>query len=281
MHTLSLVISTYNRPDYLKLCLQSVLHQRVMPFEVIIADDGSSDETRSLIDSFRADFPIPLRHIWHPDSGFRLSEIRNKAIAEAAGDYIIQIDGDVILGHSFVRDHMLFMREKCLLQGSRVVLSRRNTEKIVRLLGRKFRFFHAFSLGIQKPENAFRVLGISRFLLDRYHNRHPRYYARGCNMSFFKSDFLAVNGYDESFTGWGHEDSDLTLRMLNNGCQKRVIKFAAVMFHLFHNEGVPSVDGERSNMSLMQEHLQSKATYIEKGVDKHLANGIDKDYIIR
>src|SRR5690606_36112774 len=101
---------TYNWPEALECCLLSVLKQKMLPGEVIIADDGSGEPTRQLINRFRQLCPVPLLHVWQPDEGFRLGKIRNKAIAAASGDYIIQTDGDIILHPLFIKDHMAASR---------------------------------------------------------------------------------------------------------------------------------------------------------------------------
>lgn len=125
----SLIISTYNRPDALRLCLLSVKNQTVMPDEVIIGDDGSRRETADLIKEFSRDFPVPLKHIWHEDKGFRLAMMRNKSVAATTGDYIIEIDGDLILHHKFVEDHIRFAQKGCYLKGGRTNLGRKLTEQ--------------------------------------------------------------------------------------------------------------------------------------------------------
>ena len=98
----SLMISTYNWKEALSLCLYSAFAQTVKPCEILIADDGSRDDTKQLIDKMRAKTDIPIVHVWHEDKGFRLSAIRNRSIERAKGDYIIQIDGDILLDLSLI-----------------------------------------------------------------------------------------------------------------------------------------------------------------------------------
>lgn len=102
----SLIISTYNWPQALELCLNSVAVQKHLPNEVIIADDGSDDKTKSLIDQLKKDFPVPLIHVWHEDKGFRKTIILNKAVHQSTCEYIIQVDGDVVLDKHFIGDHL-------------------------------------------------------------------------------------------------------------------------------------------------------------------------------
>src|SRR5687767_6249148 len=111
--TTSLSIATYNWPSALELSLQSVLAQSVLPAEILIADDGSGEDTRRLIERYQVNFPVPLIHVWQPDEGFQLARIRNKAISVSKGDYILQIDGDVILHPQFIKDHIRFARRNC------------------------------------------------------------------------------------------------------------------------------------------------------------------------
>jgi glycosyltransferase involved in cell wall biosynthesis len=120
--TCTLIISTYNWPKALNLVLLSVLNQRQLPTEIVIADDGSKEETKNLIDSYRDKLSIPIKHVWHEDVGFRLAKIRNKAIATALGDYIIQIDGDVILHPYFIKDHLDFAKKIHWLEPAEYIL---------------------------------------------------------------------------------------------------------------------------------------------------------------
>ena len=115
----TLIISTYNRPEALSVCLDSVRFQTVMPDEVIVGDDGSTSETKDLIESFKKDFPVPLIHLWQEDKGFRLAMMRNKSVAAATGDYIIEIDGDIFLHNKFVEDHKRLAKPGHYLRGTR------------------------------------------------------------------------------------------------------------------------------------------------------------------
>ena len=105
----SLIISTYNRSDALELCVKSVLRQSLLPDEIIIADDGSKEETGELIHQLATTSVVPIIHVWHEDLGFRLATIRNKAIVKATKEYIIQIDGDIVLHKDFVKKKLRYI----------------------------------------------------------------------------------------------------------------------------------------------------------------------------
>src|ERR1700761_2184882 len=127
----SLNISTYNWPQALNLCLLSVKAQKVLPDEVIIADDGSTDETKTLIEIFQKDFSVPIKHVWQPDEGFQLAKIRNKGIAASSYEYIIQVDGDLILHPHFIADHIAFSKKNTFVSGSRVLLDKAYSAKLI------------------------------------------------------------------------------------------------------------------------------------------------------
>lgn len=263
--TVTLIISTYNSPDFLKLSLESLLFQTTLPAEVIIADDGSTDETYKILLFYKKKFPIPIVHIWQEDEGFQAGKIRNIAIMAATTEYIIQIDGDIIMDKHFIADHIFHRKNNTILQGSRVLITERKTKQLINGKISKLSFF---SNGILRRENAIRSKIISTFLSTRYRNSYPIYYARGCNMSFYKKDFIKVNGYNHDFLGWGHEDSELTLRFLNNGCDKHFIKFHCVAYHLYHVER--SRELEPQNMKLMNDQVKLNAQKCMNGCDVFL-----------
>lgn len=230
--TVSLIITTYNRPDALRLSLLSAFAQEVLPDEIIIGDDGSTAETRQLIDSMRLISPVPLIHIWQEDKGFRAAMSRNKCVAAAKGEYIIQVDGDMILHRKFVKDHIQFASRGVFLRGGRTRLGKTLTEELCSksVLPK----IHFWTSGIiSKPENLLRIPVIARMLARGYHKKGR---TLGCNMSYFKDDFIAVNGYDEFFEGWGSEDSDLARRFTLNGMKRHRLKFVALASHLWHDE---------------------------------------------
>ncbi|MGL5319059.1 MAG: glycosyltransferase family 2 protein [Bacteroidales bacterium] len=271
--SVTLLVSTYNNTDFLQLCLLSVLRQTIKPCEIIIADDGSTRETYETIQQLRKVINIPIIHVWQEDNGFQLAKIRNIAIAASKCEYIIQIDGDIVMHHCFIEDHLRFAQKKTLLQGSRVLLGEKLTKRLIKGNETTVSFF---TRNLSRRENTIRWIGLSKFLLSRYRNPYPIYYARGANMSFFKQDFMAVNGYDESFVGWGHEDSDLTLRMLNHGCRKLYVKFSCVAYHLYHKE--PLRTNEAMNKERMKENLLKMKVSSTEGISAHL-DSIEK-YIL-
>ena len=266
----SLIITTYNQKERLALVLDSVRDLAVLPTEVLIADDGSTQDTRMLIESFAHDFPCPLRHIWHKDSGFRLSTIRNKAIKEAQGDYIIIIDGDMILEPHFVADHLAYAKPKVFLQGSRVLVDSHTSESLLqeRSEGRHNAYKRIFTLGGLKAKRC-RILSRLVYATSRvdskvFAQRELIKGIRGCNMSFFKSDCEAINGFNEGFVGWGREDSEFVARFLFAGGALRRLKFSAIAYHIYHPENTR--DMLESNHRIYLDTLKTQSKWCQKGL---------------
>mgnify|MGYP001037388887 CR=1 FL=1 len=258
----TLLIATYNWPKALELVLLSAKNQSQFPDEIIIADDGSTTETNQLIKRYKTQFSIPLKHVWHKDQGFKKSHILNKAVAEAAGNYIIQVDGDCIMHKHFVKDHLKFVKDNTYLFGSRVNIKKAFLDL---LFGTKQIHFTAFSKGIKKRTRALRI----PFLSQLYKNSDAfSKKFRGCNTSYFKQDFIAVNGYNEDITGWGREDSELMLRMHNNGVFARRLRYRGIVFHIWHN--IKSKNRLEINDSIEQRTINYKIVWATNGIDKYI-----------
>jgi glycosyltransferase involved in cell wall biosynthesis len=260
--TVSLIVSTYNWPEALNLSLESIRKQVLLPDEVIVADDGSTIETRLLIEKHQEDFPVPLIHVWQPDEGFQLSKIRNKAIAQASGEYIVQVDGDLILERHFIRDHVAFSKRNSFVSGSRVIM---NNELSQQLIQKGKTNVSLTSKGLLNILNGLRLPFLSK-RMENY-KQEDIYYLRGCNMAFWRADLIEVNGYNEDFVGWGREDNEIGLRLINRGIRKRIIKFSGVVFHIYHPEKTRT--GLNINDELMQRTASMNLVYCIKGVNQY------------
>lgn len=258
----TLIISTYNRPGALRQCLESVKHQKILPNEVIVGDDGSKEETVRLIKEFQANYPVPLIHVWHEDKGFRLAKIRNKSVAKATYEYIIQIDGDIILHPFFVADHIALAEKGYYLKGGRTNIEKRLTDFLCN--SSSYKKMNFFTQGISRRINALHILWLARFLSERRKTRP----GLGCNMSFWRNDFIQINGYDEFFVGWGGEDYDLAMRLIHLGCKKRSLKFAGIGFHLWHKDLY--MNNKDKNFQYYHDGVDEKRITCKIGISQYL-----------
>ena len=259
---ISLIVTTYNRPDALMLVLKSIQIQSLKPTEVIIADDGSNNQTRNLILEFAEYSDIEIIHSYQDDLGFRAAESRNKAIAIAKSEYIILIDGDMILHHEFVRDHVNNSKLGYFIQGSRVLLNKNKTRKVLKGEQKKLNFF---SIGLNNRLNSIYSNFLSKlFSINSNHLKG----IKTCNLSFYRKDFLSVNGFNNEFKGWGREDSEFVSRLLNKGINRKTIKFTAIQFHLWHDES--NREYLMKNDFLLQKAIDENLVWCDQGINKFL-----------
>lgn len=220
--TVAVVVSICNNYDAVRLCLNSLKKQTRVPDEVIVADDGSKNETRALVDDFKS--LLPITHVWQRDLGFRKCLCLNKAFSICKSDYIIQIDGDIIVDRNFVADHISEAKVGYFLQGSRGKFNEKSTKRIFK---QNDFIPHFYSKGLHRRSNTLRIPFLTPLFYKYDHTR-------GCNMSFWKKDIYAINGYDNQMIERVKEDSDLTNRLLRSGVKKRFLKFKAIEYHLWH-----------------------------------------------
>src|SRR5690606_2608334 len=188
------------------------------------------------------------------------SEIRNKAIAAAKFDYVIQIDGDIIMDKHFVEDHLNMAERNSFLCGSRVLLNKS--------ISTKFLNQDNFSISLKKIPlgyllNSVRITFLGQLMADRY-KRKNKTALRGCNMSFWRKDLLDVNGYNNDIKGWGSEDAELAIRLINSGIRKRALKFMGIAFHIYHKENNKS--SLTGNEQILSKAIKNKTTRIPNGI---------------
>jgi glycosyltransferase involved in cell wall biosynthesis len=268
----SLIVITYNWPEALDRVLAGVAAQTRLPDEVIVADDGSGEPTRALVERWAATFPRPLRHVWQEDLGFRAARCRNRGIAASRGDYILLIDGDMLLHPEFVADHLAFAERGYFLQGGRI---KATAEETARLLAGGEPLFAPWSKADfgafdgTRRHYAFRAPSLARWKARS--RRGGR--VMSCNMSFWRDDLLRVNGFDERMEGYGAEDRELAARLGNAGVRRRQLKWAALAVHLEHaSRAQPDVDDmSLPNNRLFRATVEQRITRCERGIDAHLA----------
>ena len=234
---ISILLATYNWPKALALCLDSLRTQTDPDFEIVIADDGSDDGTRKIIDAAKIQFPVTITHLWQADIGFRKTQILNQAIAVARGDYFIFLDGDCIVQPDFVARHRQLAQTGYLVTGSRILVNDQLTQRILQWPQWNFAQFlaHSFAYRLRHGINKYLPLQL-KFADGTW--RHYRQFVwrriKGCNMACWRSDALAIQGFDESMTGWGHEDADFVFRLQKNGVLRKSGSWSTEVLHLFH-----------------------------------------------
>ena len=261
--TVSLIISTYNYPEALDIIIGAIHRQTHLPDEIIIAEDGNDLKTKEIVNSWRNKISSKFIHVNHADCGFRKALILNKAIKLSKSDYIIQIDGDCIPNKYFIEDHFFNANEGCYLFGTRVHIKKEYISKFLLYFNNKNKriIFSFFSPKIKKRFRKLRIPFLNKFFTLK--NKISAKF-RGCNTSFWRKDFIDVNGYNNDFSGWGREDSDLMIRFHNNGLKGKRLKFTGIVYHLDHDEKDKS--NFHKNNLLQNESIQTKKIRVENGL---------------
>jgi GT2 family glycosyltransferase len=269
----SIVITMYNRSDALLAVLGGLSRQTDRRFEVIVADDGSLEEHRRKV--FESDIAKALHviHIWHPDVGFTASCIRNRGVAVATGRYIIFLDGDCVPELDFVARHKALASNGFFVNGSRVLLSPELTQRALceneQIFGRSMMYW----LKQRGLGHANKLTGLLRLPEGPWRVKRDFSWTgiRSCNMGVWRGDFERVDGFDESFVGWGHEDADFVLRLHHSGI-RRINGFCATeVFHLWHRQA--SRDKESRNAILVEERARTNVTQAALGYSHRRSNG--------
>lgn len=235
---ISFIVLTYNRADALLAVLRALARQCNADHEVLVADDGSNAEQVNFFRQNCPDFKCSIRHVWHPDTGFTASRARNLGAYHSTGDYLVFLDGDCVPGPSFVKAHTALAEKSCFVNGSRVLLSERLTQRVVRreidLLDQSLAFWTTARFR-GDSNKLLHLIGwpASLFRLQRDFKWKG---IRSCNLAVWRQDFHAVNGFDETFQGWGHEDADLVLRLSHCGVMRKNGFWATEVYHLWHRE---------------------------------------------
>jgi glycosyltransferase involved in cell wall biosynthesis len=232
MPDVSLIVNTFQKPRHLSLVLESIALQRDVAgrIEVVVSDDGSTDETAAVVAAFAATVAFPVRFVSRPHDGFRLAAVRNRGARLARGDYLIFLDGDCILPADHVAAYLDRRRPGTALLGYCARLPEAQSRSI--LPGR----LSTTDMDALVPAAERRLLA-RRDRKARWHTllRHPsKPRLVGCNCGVWRSDFERVNGFDERFVGWGQEDDDFGLRLRAAGVRLESIVGRTFSLHVWH-----------------------------------------------
>ena len=267
---ISVIVSTYNSENWLEKVLVGYSNQTFKDYEVIVADDGSRPLTKELIDRYAANYPVPLRHLWHEDKGYRRQEILNVAIVAAANEYIVMTDGDCIPRKDFLEVHAKFAEKGRFLSGGYCKLPMTTSEVITPddILQER-----AFDVAWLKKQD---TLGFSQTLklsaspllatvLDTITTTTPSF--NNMNSSGYRDDMIAVNGYDERMK-YGGPDREFGERLENYGVKGKQIRHKAIVLHLDHSRGYKTPESLAANLAIRKEVREKKITWTPYGIVK-------------
>lgn len=270
----SIILLTYNRSNALMAALYGLAQQDTMPDEVVITDDGSNAEhTQAVMAALSSQqWPFKLKYIWHPDIGFTASAARNQGVRYSKGNYLIFLDGDCLPRSDFVSEHLRLRRQGCFVNGSRILLDHSITEIAIRhpqLIAHSSFFWIKQRISGRINKWLPLIVHIPAFL--RIASSSFKWKGiRSCNFSLWRSDFVKINGFDESFFGWGHEDADFVWRLQRAGIKRIDGYWSTEVFHLWHREA--SRDRESANARRLDKRMANPAASYK--AEKGLLEGV-------
>lgn len=266
---IAVIVPTYNRLDALRIVLEGYAAQSDDQFEIIVADDGSTEETGDFVQRFAKQSRVPVCHVWQEHRGYRLAAIRNRALGMTQADYIILTDGDCVPSKDFVRQHRELAERGWFLSGSRVLLSECLTQRVIQesVPIQTWKWTEWLDARLRRDIN--RLLPVLSLPYGPFRKSWRRRWKgiNTYNLSLWHDDIIKVNGFDERYWGWGREDSDFVVRLFHAGVGYKTVRFAAPVFHLWH----PQHDTSRlaENQRLLDEVLQSSRVRAEVGLYEH------------
>jgi glycosyltransferase involved in cell wall biosynthesis len=258
---LSLIISTFNQVASLEKVFDGVRRQTRLPDEILIADDGSGEDTRALIEAFSRKLKVPVQHVWQSHDGFRKTIILNETLSRATGDYLVFTDGDCVPHPEFISDHAKLAEEGFWVQGRRCFVLEQHVPTFNASVIPAFGWMLTGKIsgaakGIRWP-----------FAIVRRDTRQRGII--GCNMAFWRSDLINVNGYDEAYVGWGTgEDSDIGTRLYHLGRKRKFVYGRAITFHLNHPPAPRA--HHAASLARLAATIQSRKIRCEHGLESHL-----------
>jgi len=267
---LTLVVTTYERPDALNAVLATIQRQTDPPDEVIIADDGSGAATQAVISRFRThnNNAYDVHHVRQEHDGFRAARLRNLAIAASTSRYIVFIDGDMLLHPKFMADHRRLARPGYYTQGMRLKLDAAATQERLDANGLENieTFATTHRLGALRPTRLYARHNTALSHLTREAGNYV-VSIKSCNQGFWRHDLVAVNGFNEEIIGWGPEDKELCLRLQNHGIQRQTLLFGGIAWHLHH---APQSRKRRAiNENVLANTRANRMVRCEKGLADH------------
>ena len=268
---ISVIITTYNSEEWLTKVLEGYRNQTEDDFELVIADDGSTEKTRLVVASFTNKFKFPLQHVWQEDDGFQKCKILNKAILKTNSDYLLFTDGDCIPRKDFVAQHLKYQEKGYFLSGGYFKLPMETSKNISIEDIRKqlcFSISWLIKKGVKKSFKLSKLTHNKYFALFMDWLTPTKRTFNGHNTSCFKADLIAVNGFNEEMQ-YGGLDREVGERLFNLGILSKQIRYSAICLHLDHKRGYATQETWKKNFAIRAYNKKHKVTAIEKGISQY------------
>lgn len=267
---IGVVISTYNNPQWLEKTLWGYTNQTRMADEIIIADDGSKEETHLLLEHFKNQ--LPIKHVWHEDMGFRKSRILNEALLASTADYLIFTDQDCIPRADFIETHAKYAKKGQFLSGGYFRLTNEISHKITKEEIEDGKVFTLSWLRANNQPISFKctkLLNCSKFASFMNFITPAKATWNGCNASGWREDMVKINGYNESMQ-YGGQDREFGERLFNLGIKSKQIRYSAILLHLDHKRPYKTKESIEKNVAIRKNTRKSKIIETPNGIAQNV-----------
>lgn len=266
----SVILSTYNEPKWLEKAIIGFQHQTELPDELIVADDGSTEETKKVIDNLRAASPFPIVHVWQEDNGFQKTRILNKALLKVMGEYIVFTDGDCIPRNDFIKVHKKHAKKGYFLSGGYfklpIHISKLITEQDIKN-GNAFNLNWFINKGLKNTHKTLKLTtsGWQQSFLNFITPAGATW--NGHNASGWLTDILNVKGFDERMQ-YGGEDRELGERLFNTGLKSKQLRYSAIVVHLDHKRSYVQPEMKLKNNEIRKQTKKQNITQTLYGLNR-------------
>lgn len=268
----SVIFSTYNSEEWLEKVIWGFSVQTTKDFEIIIADDGSREATKNLIEKYKTELDIPIIHVWQEDNGFQKSQILNKAILASTTDYLIFTDGDCIPRKDFVETHLNNRESGRFLSGGYFMLPMNISKLISKEDVLSQNCFDVNWLTQNDLKKSFKnnKLTAKAFKAKLFNFLTPTKPSwNGHNASGWKKDLVKINGFNQEMQ-YGGQDRELGERLENLGVKGKQIRYSAICVHLDHARGYVNPETWAKNNAIRKNTRDQKLTWTEQGITTNL-----------
>lgn len=270
----SVIFTTYNQPEWLRKVLWGYECQTEKDFEIVIADDGSGEETKAVVNEFKSNSSLKIKHVWHPDEGYQKCPILNKAIIASESNYLIFTDGDCIPRKDFIEVHLKHAEPGYFLSGGTLRLPLSLSRQLTRadiVEQRAFSLDWLFRHGLKRSTKSLKLVKAEWLTWFMNFITPTNASWNGHNASGWKKDIFAINGFNEDMH-YGGQDREFGERLRNYGIKSKQIRYSAVCIHLEHGRPYKTKESIRKNREIRNNVKRNRIVKTEQGINNHISN---------
>ena len=234
---ISVIVPIYNRLEHFRALFICLLRQNRQIDELIITDDGSSQQILDYIADLIPKASFKIKHIYQEDKGFRKTRALNNGVINSEGELLVFCDQDLIFGEEYIEYMEKNIKKGCFLLCRPISINEEEKDiilKKIELSNKYEELLKALPKNYLESVNKTLKTDRKRRILNILKLSKRGIKLVGMSYAVMKSDYLKVNGYDENYNGWGEEDDDFGNRLYVAGVKGKELKTPNMQIHLWH-----------------------------------------------